>query len=240
MKLEVDAHVHTISSGHAYSTVSEYVTQAKKIGLKAIAITDHGPNMTGASSLFHFNNLHILPKTIDGVRVYTGIEANILTELGEIDAPLQTLLKLDVRIASLHDVLAKFYKENEVTNAYINAMRDNDINIIGHPCDVRYPFNMEEVVQAAKKYNVAFEVNNTSMNKNNYRYDPKESIIDLLKLCEKHEVFVTVNTDSHFVSYLGDFSNALEILDRANFPKRLVLNASHERFEAFVNSHKSV
>ncbi len=234
MNLEVDAHVHTISSGHAYSTISEYVAQAKKIGLKAIAITDHGPNMTGASSLFHFNNLHILPKTIDGIRVFTGIEANILSKEGDIDAPVGTISKLDVSIASLHDVTAKIDKIEDVTEAYINTMKNTCINIIGHPCDVRYPFDLEEVVQAAKKYSVAFEVNNASMNKDSYRYDPNESIIDLLKLCEKHDVFITVNTDSHYVDYLGDFSNAMAILEKANFPERLVLNASLERFEAFV------
>jgi len=48
MKLVADLHVHTVSSGHAYSTIEEYAARAKKIGLKGVAITDHGPAMPGA------------------------------------------------------------------------------------------------------------------------------------------------------------------------------------------------
>ena len=53
MKLVADLHLHTIASGHAYSTIEEYVARAKKIGLKAIAITDHGPAMPGGPHQYH-------------------------------------------------------------------------------------------------------------------------------------------------------------------------------------------
>ncbi|SUB17266.1 Probable phosphatase YcdX [Pantoea agglomerans] len=39
----VDLHMHTIASTHAYSTLHDYVTQAKQTGMKLFAITDHGP-----------------------------------------------------------------------------------------------------------------------------------------------------------------------------------------------------
>ena len=41
----VDLHMHTIASTHAYSTLHDYVTQAKQTGMKLFAITDHGPDM---------------------------------------------------------------------------------------------------------------------------------------------------------------------------------------------------
>ncbi|MFV0520524.1 MAG: phosphatase [Lachnospirales bacterium] len=238
MQLKIDAHVHTISSGHAYSTINDYILQSKKIGLEGIAITDHAPNMPGSCGIFHFNNLHILPKFVEGVRIYTGIEANILSSDGDIDATSYTLQKLDIRIASLHDVLAKIDGVENVTKAYVNTMKNNYINVIGHPCDVRYPFDLEKVVLTAKEFNVALEVNNTSMNKSSYRYDPKESIIELLKLCEKHKVYIMANSDSHFVTSLGDLDNSLDIIKRANFPEELVLNTDIEKFESFVNFHK--
>jgi putative hydrolase len=45
MKLEADLHVHTIASGHGYSTIKEIMTAAAEKGLKTVAITDHGLNM---------------------------------------------------------------------------------------------------------------------------------------------------------------------------------------------------
>lgn len=36
----VDLHMHTVASTHAYSTLHDYVAQAKLNGLKLFAITD--------------------------------------------------------------------------------------------------------------------------------------------------------------------------------------------------------
>ena len=49
MKIKADLHTHTLSSGHAYSTIDEMAKGAQKRGLNLIAITDHGPAMPGAS-----------------------------------------------------------------------------------------------------------------------------------------------------------------------------------------------
>lgn len=37
----VDLHMHTVASTHAYSTLHDYIVQAKKCGIKLFAITDH-------------------------------------------------------------------------------------------------------------------------------------------------------------------------------------------------------
>ena len=41
----VDLHMHTVASTHAYSTLSDYIAQAKQKGIKLFAITDHGPGV---------------------------------------------------------------------------------------------------------------------------------------------------------------------------------------------------
>ncbi len=46
-RIKVDLHVHTVSSGHAYSTVEECARWAAEKGLEAIAVTDHGPAVPG-------------------------------------------------------------------------------------------------------------------------------------------------------------------------------------------------
>lgn len=45
MKFVLDAHTHTIASGHAYSTLLENVNYAAEKGLELIGITDHAPAM---------------------------------------------------------------------------------------------------------------------------------------------------------------------------------------------------
>ena len=39
----IDLHTHTNCSTHAYSTLEENIAAAKKRGIVAIAITNHGP-----------------------------------------------------------------------------------------------------------------------------------------------------------------------------------------------------
>ncbi|MFV0440938.1 MAG: phosphatase [Lachnospirales bacterium] len=239
MKFLIDSHVHSLSSGHAYATIYENIIHAKKLGLEAIAITDHAPEMPGTCHLFHFNNLKVIPKVVEGVRVFTGIELNILDVNGKIDAPEYTLKMLDVKIASIHEILNDVDGIENITKTYVNTIKNNNINVIGHPCDIRYPFNIEEVVLAAKEHNVAFEINNCSLNKTSYRYDPDESIIDLLMCCKKHNVFVTCGSDSHYLDTLGNFDNTYELLSRIDFPEKLILNANLQLFEDFVQSHKN-
>ena len=46
-KYKIDTHTHTVSSGHAYSTVTENAKYAASIGLEIIGMTDHAPKMPG-------------------------------------------------------------------------------------------------------------------------------------------------------------------------------------------------
>lgn len=63
----VDLHMHTVASTHAYSTLSDYIARAKQKGIKLFAITDHGPDMEDAPHHWHFINMRILPRVVDGV-----------------------------------------------------------------------------------------------------------------------------------------------------------------------------
>lgn len=63
----VDLHMHTVASTHAYSTLSDYIAEAKRKGIKLFAITDHGPDMEDAPHHWHFINMRIWPRLVDGV-----------------------------------------------------------------------------------------------------------------------------------------------------------------------------
>ena len=78
MKALIDLQTHTIESGHAYRTIKENVEAASKAGLKYIGLSEHAPNMPASPHAYYFQNVHVIPKEIDGVRVIQGIEANII------------------------------------------------------------------------------------------------------------------------------------------------------------------
>lgn len=102
MKIVLDTHAHTIVSGHAYNTIREMAQMAKEKGLEAFALTEHAPQMPGTCHEFYFQNLHIVPREMYGVRLFMGVELNIMNEKGEVDLPENTLCQMDIAIASIH------------------------------------------------------------------------------------------------------------------------------------------
>ena len=124
----LDLHTHTIVSGHAYCTLREMAKAASEKGLELLGITEHAPKMLGTCHKFYFENLELL----------LGSEVNILDAQGTVDLSQRTMEKLDIIIASLHTPCMTPGSRQENTDAYLNAMKNPCINIIGHPDDGRY------------------------------------------------------------------------------------------------------
>lgn len=51
---DYDTHTHSVVSGHAYATINELVGEAKRLGRRLIAVTDHGPAMEHAPGNIYF------------------------------------------------------------------------------------------------------------------------------------------------------------------------------------------
>lgn len=77
-KIIADTHAHTIVSGHAYSTIREMASAAKRRGIQVQALTEHAPKMPGTCGLYYFQNLDVIPREMDGVRMLFGAELNIM------------------------------------------------------------------------------------------------------------------------------------------------------------------
>lgn len=235
MKYILDTHCHSISSGHAYSTISENIEYAKNIGLKLLAITDHAPKMPGSCGNLHFLNLNILPKKVDDLEILTGVELNIMDENGKIDLPNKILEKLDLKIASLHPPCIEPMNEEANTNAVINAMKNKMVNIIGHLGDPRYPINIEKIVKMAIETNTLIEINNSSLNPNNSRAGGEDIVLDILKECKRKNASIVLGSDAHYHTYIGDFSNAIKLLEKCDFPEKLIVNTSVDKLKSFLS-----
>ena len=184
MKIVLDTHAHTIVSGHAYNTIREMAQMAKEKGLEAFALTEHAPQMPGTCHEFYFQNLHIVPREMYGVRLFMGVELNIMNEKGEVVLPESTLCQMDIAIASIHGPCYKGERTEEaITAAYLAAMENPLIHIIGHPDDGRYEVDYEALVQGAKEYGKILEVNNHSLVPNSFRQNARENDVKMMKFC---------------------------------------------------------
>jgi putative hydrolase len=238
LKYELDTHCHTIASGHAYSTLEEMVKSASKKGLKLIGITDHAPMMPGSTQIYYFHNIKVIPNEMYGVEVLKGVEANIINHNGEIDMDEQSLMHLDVVIASLHPPCIGFATKEENTQAVIGAIKHPRVNIIGHPDDSRYPLDYEAVVLAAKEHHVLLELNNSSLNPKIFRQNAPKNVKLLLELCVQYNHPIILGSDAHISFDVANFQEAQVILDAMNFPENLVINSSVELLKKYLDFKK--
>lgn len=234
MKNLLDVHTHTISSGHAYSTLAENIASAKAKGLKYYGMSDHAPSIPGGPHIYHFSNLRAIPTMIDGVRVLRGAELNILNDKGEVDIPDSVLEEMDYAIASMHGPCIPEGDEEYYTNAYLNVMKNPYVRIIGHPDDGRFPLNHEKFVEGLIENHIIMEVNNASISPISFRPGARENYHSLLKLCAQKRVPIIINTDAHICYCIGDIDLALKMLEEENFPKELVLNWNEELIEEYI------
>jgi len=233
MKLIADLHVHTISSGHAYSTIEEYVAQAKKIGLKAIAITDHGPAMPGGPHYYHFSNMRMIPKVMDGIRIYRGIESNIINEKGALDFAGDDFTPLDIVMVAMHPRCGYSDQgEKENTKVLLKALDKNPaVNVIAHPGNPKYPIKVEETVAAAKEKGVLIEINNSSPFS---RQGSWKKCVAFAREVKRQNWKVIIGSDSHISIMLGVFDDALKLIKEAGLTEEHVVNTSIEKIERFL------
>jgi len=235
MKDVLDVHTHTVSSGHAYNTIWEMAKGAADKGLELLGITDHAPKMPGSCHEFHFLNLKVVPREINGIAVMLGAELNILDYDGNVDLPESYLKQMDLTIASLHQPCISPGTAGQNTQAYIKAMENPYINIIGHPDDGRYEIYYEDLVRAAKEHGVLLEINNNSLNPRGFRKNAVENDREILKLCKKYEVPVIMGSDAHVVTDIGRHERVEALLLETEFPEELVVNRSTEELMKYIN-----
>ncbi|AWS51818.1 MULTISPECIES: phosphatase [Providencia] len=232
---QVDLHAHTIASTHAYSTVNEYFAEAASRGVKLFAITDHGPEMQDAPHEWHFGNMPILPRIVDGVGLLYGIEANIKNKLGETDCNEKIARHLDIILAGFHEPVLEPQSLADNTEAMIATIRSGKVQIITHPGNPKYPIDIKAVAQAAKECNVALEMNNSSFLHS--RAGSQQNCLEIAKAVKETGGWVALGSDSHFAGYLGRFDRVVEMLESISFPQSQILNVSPRRVLDFLVSH---
>ena len=242
MALLADYHTHTKFSrhGHGKGTIEDNVRSAYEKGLSQVAITDHGFNqkLYGVRR----KDIPTVKEDIENAKemypidVLLGVEANIISSNGDIDIVPEDMENLDILLCGFHrlvkaptrreqmkfvfkNILCELFhytsrKQREKnTNAYINAMRKYDIDILthlNHVCKV----DVEKVARVAKETNTYIELNGKRLGMSDK---------EILKCLEIGCKFV-INSDAHSPSRVGECHLGLEAALRLRIPDSAIAN----------------
>ena len=121
-----DYHTHTkFSDGKG--SVMENALAAKALGLREIAVTDHGFHLLrkGGEKYRRLKEECAEATALTGVKVIAGVEADILSTEGDLDLPESAMSEIDYLIAGFHKFappknLSSFFKMYFVT--YFNGL----------------------------------------------------------------------------------------------------------------------
>lgn len=233
MNIIADMHTHSVASGHAYSTINELAAAAAQKGLAAMALTDHGPALPGGPHNYHFAAMRFVPQRIAGVRIFLGVEANILDVSGNIDLQNGYLEKLDFVMTGFHERCGFDGQGVDAnTEAMINAMANPLVKAISHPGNPVFPIHHEQIVQASLKTGTALEINNASFSQSRKGSSPNcESLAEIIA---RYASPVVVGSDAHIAQGVGVFDDALRLLNDAAIGEEQVVNSSMERLLKFL------
>jgi DNA polymerase (family 10) len=220
-----DLHVHTNWSD-ARASMEDMVQAAIKRGLKVLAITDHSNATNGVNGLDEkrlkeqaVEIQKLREKYSSLITLLHGIEAEILED-GSLDLAEETLSKLDIVVASLHEYL---YQPRKVISArLVKAIRNPLVDIIAHPGGRELPrtngadLNWDEVFNAARENQVALEINS----------NPVHMDMDEVRARSANEfgVLISIDTDSHTIHKFENLKFGVSVARRAWVDKQAVIN----------------
>jgi DNA polymerase (family 10) len=219
-----DVHMHTVETD-GRNTIEEMAEAARERGYKYMAITDHSKNLAMANgldderALAHIKKIHAANENIPGIRIFAGIEVDILAD-GTLDLSDSVLEEMDLVIASVH---SHFNQEpQQMTDRLLKAVSNPHVSIVGHPTGRlllrrdAYGYDMEAILREAAKNRVAMELN---------AYPDRLDLNDVhLRMAKERGVKIVINTDSHHTSHLEKIRFGILQARRAWLTKGDVLN----------------
>src|ERR1035437_9263784 len=219
-----DVHMHTVETD-GRNTIEEMAEAARDRGYEYMAITDHSKNLAMANgltderALAHIERIRAVEKKMKGIRIFAGIEVDILGD-GSLDLSDSVLEQMDIVIASVH---SQFNQDRAtMTERLLKAIANPNTSLIGHPTGRlllrrdAYQFDLDAVLKAAAKHKVAMELNS---------YPDRLDLNDVhLRLAKQHGVKIVINTDSHHTSHMEKLRYGVTQARRAWLKKEDVLN----------------
>jgi putative hydrolase len=212
------------------------LTYAKSVGLKLLAITDHGFALDRVVPSPFFDRLS--SDLVKGIRMLKGQESNVLDETGAIDFPIKFLRFTDIVLLGLHQNLDSLPKKTDYTDLLLLALKKNPyIDIITHLNDPAFPVDFDRIAAAAKQSGMAIEFNNSKVL---YKRVPNDVTIQLIEACKRAGCRAAINSDAHALHEIGLDSSIRPLVEKMSFPKQLIVNETPHRAIDFIEERRKV
>lgn len=256
MNLTADFHTHTPYS-HGKGTVLENAARAKELGMKEIGITDHGFSHVvfgiDRKKIPALVNDCREAEKATGIKVLVGIESNIRGISGLCDLKTTDYENFDLYLAGIHVYIhydkfadykigwgsaarTKFHIKPSAslvkytTEAYLNAVRKNPIDVLTHP-GYRCFADVTEVAKCCRDYGTYFEISG----KKSHLSD------DELEKVAATGVRFVLDSDAHSVDRVGDIERARLQIERVGIPLEQIDNIDGRlpsfRFSEYKRRH---
>jgi histidinol phosphatase-like PHP family hydrolase len=224
-RLQGDLQMHTTwSDGSA--AILEMAEAAKERGYAFIGITDHSKGLKIAGGINEkalaeqAREIAAVNKSTRraGPTVLRSIEMN-LSPRGEGDMDPKALARLDLVLGAFHSSLRT--KEDQ-TERYLGALRNPDIQILGHPRGRIYNYRLglkadwPRVFAEAARLDKAVEIDSYP--------DRQDLNVTLLKVARKAGVRISLGTDAHHAEQLEFIELGLAAALKARIPPDRIVN----------------
>ena len=219
--------MHTLWSDGSES-IQEMADAAEAIGHEYIAITDHsqGLKIAGGMSEEQLRQQVVEIETINEtlkdarrkIRVLRSIELN-LSPKGESDMSKESLAGLDLVLGCFHSALRR---KDDQTDRYLAALRNPDIQILGHPRGRIYDFRLGLNADWPRVFALAAELDK-AVEIDSYP-DRQDLSLDLLRLAKRAGCRISIGTDSHGASQLRFIAFGLAAARTADLDPSRILN----------------
>lgn len=248
-----DYHTHTVYS-HGQGSIEDNVRAAIKVGLKEVAITDHG-FYHGSYGVRRMDLPEIrsevkrLRQKYPEIRIYLGLEANLIDCLGSVDIEDEDDEWLEILICGYHkNVTAtsskEFFNYNlpnllggvtkfthkqmvKNTDAYIKALQRYKIDIISHP-NYGIKTDVIEIAKAAAHYGTFLELNGKKVSMTD------QEIEGILKT----DAMLIIDSDGHSAQRVGCFDVPFSYVNRLNIPTDRIVN--YGKIPSFRRYHEKL
>lgn len=231
-----DYHTHTTFS-HGKGSIEDNVKAAAAVGLRGLAITDHGPgHLTYGVKRRDFP---VMRKEIDRLRqvypkleLYLGVEANVVSGPPYLDVTEKDLAYFDFIIGGYHygifgghcagnwldahGLLPEAAGRNLLvrnTEMTIAALYENDLKILTHPGD-KGRFDMAAIAEACEETETLMEIST---------WHPHLTVEEI-KIAAKRDVKFVVSSDAHTPDRVGSFAGGVERALQAGLDIERIVN----------------
>jgi DNA polymerase (family 10) len=219
-------HEHTTWSD-GRNSISEMADEAMRRGWSTLGITDHSASLTVARGLTTERHIaqfeELAPLQVhyaeQDFALLAGLEADILQD-GTLDCAPEILSQLHYVVASVHIR----YKETEaqMTERMCTAIAHPKTRILGHPTGrllgrrEGYAVDMNVVIDAAVKHNVAIEINAGP--------ERMDLCDEWVRIGAGKGAKFSINADAHSISHFDWLPYGLAMARRAGLTKEQVVN----------------